>query len=174
VHKDDSEKELGGISAPDISTLRHFRSYPSPRLLRPGLRLLESDSPIRRHRELAMSEFVQAPGAKLMMISSNMGKDKGRSRGVPPTSSIHSGIRVASSPIFSLMLSLRRRSTALWLSRRRRRFSFAIIALRKVPRLLYCMRHENPNRTTHCLAAASCAGSAPISLGLIPPAPGVP
>jgi hypothetical protein len=38
-------------------------------------------------------------------------------------------MRVASSVIFSLMLSRRRRSTALWLSRRRRRFSFAIIAL---------------------------------------------
>jgi hypothetical protein len=36
---------------------------------------------------------------------------------------------VASSLIFSLMLSRRRRSTALWLSRRRRRFSFAIRAL---------------------------------------------
>ena len=36
---------------------------------------------------------------------------------------------MASSVIFSLILSRRRRSTALWLSRRRRRFSFAIIAL---------------------------------------------
>ena len=37
---------------------------------------------------------------------------------------------VASSEIFSLMLSRRLRSTALWDSRRRRRFSFAINALR--------------------------------------------
>ena len=43
----------------------------------------------------------------------------------PPTSNIHSGISVASSLIFSLILSLRRLSTALWLSLRRRRFSFA-------------------------------------------------
>jgi len=34
----------------------------------------------------------------------------------PPTSNIHSGINVASSLIFSLILSLRRLSTALWLS----------------------------------------------------------
>lgn len=44
--------------------------------------------------------------------------------GVAP-SRRHSGISVANSVIFSLMLSLRRRSTALWDSRRRRRFSFA-------------------------------------------------
>jgi len=47
---------------------------------------------------------------------------------VVPPSSMHSGIRVASSLIFSLMLSLRRLSTALWLSRLLRRFSFAIRA----------------------------------------------
>lgn len=39
-------------------------------------------------------------------------------------------MRVASSEIFSLMLSRRLRSTALWDSRLRRRFSFAISALR--------------------------------------------
>jgi hypothetical protein len=41
----------------------------------------------------------------------------------------HSGIRVASSLIFSLMLSRRRRSTALCDSRRRRRFSLSSAAL---------------------------------------------
>jgi hypothetical protein len=40
-------------------------------------------------------------------------------------SNIHSGMSVASSLIFSLILSRLRLSTALWLSRRRRRFSFA-------------------------------------------------
>ncbi len=45
-----------------------------------------------------------------------------------PPSSMHSGIRVASSVIFSLMLSLRLLSTALWLSRLLLRFSFAIRA----------------------------------------------
>ena len=44
---------------------------------------------------------------------------------LPPTSNIHSGISVASSLIFSLILSLRRLSTALWLSLLLRRFSFA-------------------------------------------------
>ena len=43
----------------------------------------------------------------------------------PPTSNIHSGISVASSLIFSLILSLLRLSTALWLSLLLRRFSFA-------------------------------------------------
>lgn len=121
-----------------------------------------------------MSEFGKALGAKLT-IRSIIGKNEDRSKRVPPVSSIHSGIRVASSLIFSLILSRRRRSTALWLSRRRRRFSFAIIALSKVTRLLACTRrHEKSELKTHCLAAASWDGSAPISLGLIPPAPGVP
>ena len=53
--------------------------------------------------------------------------------GVAP-SKRQSGMRVASSVIFSLMLSLRRLSTALCDSRRRLRFSFAIRALRcRVP-----------------------------------------
>jgi hypothetical protein len=60
----------------------------------------------------------------------------------PPGSSIHSGMRVASSLIFSLMLSRRRRSTALWLSRRRRRFSLAIIALGDALRHLFRMERE--------------------------------
>jgi len=44
------------------------------------------------------------------------------------------GMRVASSPIFSLMLSLLRLSTALWLSRLRRLFSEAsIVCFSPVP-----------------------------------------
>ena len=50
-------------------------------------------------------------------------------------------MRVASSEIFSLMLSLRRRSTALCDSRRRRRFSFAMAAL-QVPEP-YVTRRED-------------------------------
>ena len=46
-----------------------------------------------------------------------------------PGSSITSGMSVASSLIFSLMLSRRRRSTALCDSRLLRRFSFTIAAL---------------------------------------------
>jgi hypothetical protein len=45
--------------------------------------------------------------------------------GTAVPSSIHSGISVASSLIFSFMLSRRRRSTALWDSRLLRRFSEA-------------------------------------------------
>ena len=52
-------------------------------------------------------------------------------------------MRVASSEIFSLMLSLRLRSTALWDSRLRRRFSFAIIALCAVP----AIRHSDSTRS---------------------------
>ena len=43
----------------------------------------------------------------------------------PPTSNMYCGINVASSLVFSLILSLRRLSTALWLSPLLRRFSFA-------------------------------------------------
>jgi hypothetical protein len=46
----------------------------------------------------------------------------------PPVSSIQSGISVANSLIFSLILSLRRLSTALWLSLLLLLFSFAIAA----------------------------------------------
>ena len=48
---------------------------------------------------------------------------------------------MASSLIFSLILSRRRRSTALWLSRRRRRFSFAMIAL-DMPQIRLTLRER--------------------------------
>ena len=47
------------------------------------------------------------------------------------TSNIQSGNNVDNSEIFSLILSLRLRSTALWLSLRLRRFSFNIAALQR-------------------------------------------
>ena len=51
-------------------------------------------------------------------------------------------MRVASSEIFSLMLSLRLRSTALWDSRRRRRFSLAINALPWFPPYVIVIAQE--------------------------------
>ena len=65
-------------------------------------------------------------------------------------------MRVASSEIFSLMLSLRRRSTALCDSRRRRRFSFAMAAL-QVPEPYVTPKGQARGRTNEWTAREQIA-----------------
>ncbi|KAF8316558.1 hypothetical protein DL93DRAFT_740951 [Clavulina sp. PMI_390] len=90
---------------------------PNPPSPPPPTRFITSPSPLSSHPAPPASGDPPSPGCAEPGCP------------CPGSMSKHSGISVASSEIFSLMLSRRLRSTALCDSRRRRRFSLSIATL---------------------------------------------